>query len=288
VGEVRFLHLAVGRINIDVTVRLDSLPAEGENANTDVFEISIGGAAANYSMAVAALGHSASLIAKVSKDELIKVLMRALAEKGVILDHVIEVEGPQSSALILLRKGGKISIVRRTGVSSLLSPSDYRYLVPLFDVVHYASVPPQLVLPKDSQRLVTYDPGPYASEAVVETKVDVLFCNEIEFSKIGERTEARSIVVKMGERGAKVVSGGIECVANSYPVEEVIDTTGAGDVFDATFNSFLVSGADIKEALAAAVVASGLKVTRLGTSNPPTYGELMSAMAKGKVKVECK
>ena len=90
-------------------------------------------------------------------------------------------------------------------------------------------------------------------------RVDVVFMNDAEvrqlcgtFSLIKAAQEIRKlgpsvVIVKKGEHGAVMVSDGSYFAAPSYPLEEVIDPTGAGDSFAGGFIGYVASSDDISE-----------------------------------------
>ena len=57
------------------------------------------------------------------------------------------------------------------------------------------------------------------------------------------------VIVKFGSKGAKCFSENENIAVGVYPVKNVIDPTGAGDVFGGGFISGLVDGLSIKEAM---------------------------------------
>jgi len=285
------IHLSVGRINIDVIVKLDRFPQPDEPLSTDILEIQPGGAAVNYATAVNKLGHSVKILAKVGKDSLvIRPILEKLAETGVGLDYVEEVNAPQSMALILLRSDGKVSIVRKLGSSLLLSNEDVRKYFGMFDVIHFASVPPEIVIRDPSSKLISYDPGPNSGKLNSELDVDILYLNEKESNSvnINNLRKVNLIIIKMGEKGARVISQDRECEVEAYKVDHVIDTTGAGDVFDATFNYAYMEGYSLEESLRLAVTSSALKITKLGGTSSPTISEILNALKSYTPSVYCK
>ncbi|BFH73645.1 carbohydrate kinase family protein [Sulfurisphaera javensis] len=282
------IHLSVGRFNIDIIANIERLPDVDEFMTTDLLEILPGGAAVNYAVTIVKLGHSSKLLAKVGKSPLTQSLMESIAEIGVGLDYVEEVNGPQSMALIFLRKNGKISMVRKLGASTLITAEDVKKYFGLFDVIHFASIPSNVVIRDPMARLISYDPGPFSKD-VNEVDVDVLYLNEKESNLIDlSKVRAKIIVIKMGEKGAKVITESQECYAEAYKINNVLDTTGAGDVFDATFNYSIAEGLSIEESLKLAVTSSALKVQRLGGINSPTLNEIKEALKTYTPKVECK
>ncbi|WP_338603431.1 carbohydrate kinase family protein [Sulfolobus tengchongensis] len=282
------IHLAVGRFNIDIIVKLDSIPPTDSNHMTDILEILPGGAATNYAVAVTKLGHSAKLLAKVGKNEVVKSLMEKVVELGVGLEYVEEVNEKPSMALIFLRNDGSLSMVRKLGASILLTREDVKRHFGLFDVIHFASVSPNVVLRDPYAKLISYDPGPQAKN--IETiDVDILYVNEKEYEYVKDKDiKARFIVVKMGKKGAKIITETEECTVEPIQVDKVVDTTGAGDVFDAAFNVTYTEERDIIKSLQVASVASGLKVTRIGGISSPGLDEIREYLRKKRPNVTCK
>ncbi|TRM75868.1 sugar kinase [Sulfolobus sp. E5] len=283
------IHLAVGRFNIDVIVRLDTIPPIDSNHVTDVLEILPGGAATNYAVAVTKFGHSAKLLAKVGKNEVVKSLMEKVIEMGVGLEYVEEVNEKPSVTLIFLRNDGSLSMVRRLGASILLTREDVKKHFGLFDVIHFASVSPNIVTRDPYAKLISYDPGPYSKDINV-IDVDILYLNEKEFENVKDKNiRAKYIVVKMGKKGARVITqDNEECVVESLEVEKVVDTTGAGDTFDAVFNISILEDRNVERALQLATVASGLKIMKIGGISSPTLEEVREYLRKKKPKVICK
>ncbi|MCI2415634.1 MAG: carbohydrate kinase family protein [Candidatus Aramenus sp.] len=278
------IHLSVGKFNVDVIVRLDKFPEADFSVNTDVFEILPGGSATNYSVAVNRLGHTSKLLSKVSKDYVVKPLMARLAEEGVGLDLVEEVNSLPNYALILLRKDGGISIVRRTIDQLLPTAEDVKKYNGIFDVVHFASIHPSVVT--RVSKMITYDPGAYSKYYEGE-EVDVLFVNKKEYEDVKGKANAKLLVVKMGGEGAMVVGEGEECYSEAIKTD-VVDTTGAGDVFDAAFNVFYLEKNSLEDTLKLANVAAGIKVSRIGGTSSPTLEEVMQKLKKTSVKTKCK
>lgn len=99
---------------------------------------------------------------------------------------------------------------------------------------------------------------PEALRRVLE-KVDLLFVNDSEARQLTGRSNlyraAREIismgpeivVVKKGEHGAFLMTGDRIYIAPAFPLEDVLDPTGAGDVFAGGFLGSLAASGDINE-----------------------------------------
>jgi sugar/nucleoside kinase (ribokinase family) len=114
---------------------------------------------------------------------------------------------------------------------------------------------------------------------------DVLFVNEREASQLTRAstpkaalkilgTKVRCVVIKRGSRGALAIQDGVTAADAGFKVTAV-DTTGAGDSFDAGFVSAHVRQAPLSECLKIGNACGALSAMRVGgTAGQPTEAEL--------------
>lgn len=93
-------------------------------------------------------------------------------------------------------------------------------------------------------------------------------------------------VVKLGGRGSLACRAGGEKVISAGPLQtHVVDTTGAGDSFNAGFLCAFVEGKKLEECLVYGNAAGAVSVTRVGgTAQCPTRREVEEAIRTGVVK----
>ncbi len=103
---------------------------------------------------------------------------------------------------------------------------------------------------------------------------DVFLPNEMEATRIARisdvreaihrlRAHARFVVVKAGRAGA--VAGGDGGYVRARPIEtDVVDTTGAGDAFDAGFLAAWLAGGSLEDAVAIANACGGISTRAAG------------------------
>lgn len=293
-------HIVVGNVNIDITLVVPKLPGSDENIRATDFWVGLGGAASNYSVAVARLGHKASLVARAGREAKALGLLDFLAENGVDISYVRVVDEPAGVVVvILLPSAGSRSMITMRGANALLSAD----MIPdgAGDLLHLASVRPDIVI-EAGDRLnydfITYDPGGEAFHnpkgvLMAASKVDVLMLNNMELKAVAGwpvfdaalklfRGRLRFLVVKHGRGGAVLIErdGSIYSV-DSFRVEKPVDVTGAGDAFDAAFNVWLLETGDPEKALKAAVAAGALKTTKKGSSSMPSRDEVEELLKSG-------
>jgi ribokinase len=296
VGEHKYFkrHVAVGNINLDISVELDAYPEEDSHVFARNPWIGLGGAATNYAIAVARLGHPVSLVARAGGDAVKLGLLDRLEAEGVDVEHVkVVFTEPMGIVVVLLvpRRGSRTLVTVR-GANERL----HHLMVPQLGdagVYHFASVKPSLIESLCSEDwwrkgfMVTYDPGGEAyrsGDRIARSLqcIDILVVNEKEYEALGRaqvsRDGPRFIIVKRGSGGAVVLAEDYVIEAKLLKKPEAADVTGAGDAFDAAFNVWLLEGTSTEEALRAATAAGLAKVSLRGSSNMPSRARVEQAM----------
>jgi sugar/nucleoside kinase (ribokinase family) len=226
-----------------------------------------GGSAANTMCGVASFGGSAAYIGKVSDDDLGRVFGHDCRAVGVQFRPGAPADGtPTGRCIIVVTPDAQRTMNTYLGVSSLLCPTDidtdtvavggvlymegYLYDRPeAKDAFRYAAR-----VAHDNDRLVSLtlsdsfcvDRHRNDFRALVSDEVDVLFGNEDELMSLYEvetmdealqavRRDCSLAVVTVGADGCIVVTPDDMLRVPAQPVDHVLDTTGAGDLFAAGF-----------------------------------------------------
>lgn len=119
---------------------------------------------------------------------------------------------------------------------------------------------------------------PNAREAMLLTsKPDV----ESALRQLGEWCTERLVVIKDGEHGAWAAQAGTVYHVPALPVTTVVDTTGAGDCFNAGFlYAHFVEQQSLENALRYGNICGGYSVQGMGgATTAPTHAELTAALA---------
>ncbi|RLD12600.1 MAG: hypothetical protein DRI22_05280 [Caldiserica bacterium] len=90
--------------------------------------------------------------------------------------------------------------------------------------------------------------------------------------------EGKFFVIKMGEKGAMLITQEEKIVFSGIPVKSV-DTTGAGDVFNASFVYKYLESGNLKDSLEFANLSGALSTTKLGVYIP-SKGEIYEFMKR--------
>ena len=226
-----------------------------------------GGSAANTMCGIASFGGTAAYIGKVSDDELGRVFGHDCRAVGVQFRPGAPADGtPTGRCIIVVTPDAQRTMNTYLGVSSLLAPDDidagtvavgqvlymegYLYDRPeAKEAFRYAAR-----IAHTNDRLVSLtlsdsfcvDRHRGDFRALVADEVDLLFGNEAELMSLYEvesideavsavRSDCSLAVITIGAEGCLVVTPDDVLHAPAQPVDQVLDTTGAGDLFAAGF-----------------------------------------------------
>jgi ribokinase len=291
--------LVVGSINIDLVACADRLPAPGETILGSTFDVFNGGKGANQAVAVAKLGAPVDMIASLGNDLFTERLLSGLQSAGVDTQGIQKVEGPCGVAHISRGGNGENSIIVISGANGLLSAG---YIDAHLELVQQASmILVQLETPLETvlrlaelawqaKTPLMLDPAPamLLPEALLsrtawvtpnETEAQILLGQaNLEPAAAAEKLlamGARNVALKLGSQG--VFLAGRDCPTErvaAFPVKAV-DTTAAGDCFNAAFAVALTRGKPPAAAARYAAAAAAISVTRAGAQpSLPTSAEV--------------
>ena len=282
--------VVVGSINIDLVATSDRLPVPGETIFGNVFNTFFGGKGANQAVAAAKLGYPVVMIGKVGEDVFGSQLIDGLRQAGVETQFVGRAAGASGVALILTDQHGENSIVVVPGANGKLMPSDLErqedFLQDAGIILTQLEIPLATVealghIATKHQVPLVLDPAPArALPSSILRNVRWITPNEVETRhllqesgpELPEREAAEQllaagvshVVLKLGARGALVVENAkTQTPVPGFPVKAV-DTTGAGDAFNAAFAVALMRGQTAPEAARFANAVAAISVTRRG------------------------
>ena len=287
--------VVVGSINMDLVTLAPRFPAPGETILGERFLTVHGGKGANQAVAAARLGAEVTLVGAVGDDGFGEQLRDGLARENVQLDHVARIADCGSGTASITVAEGDNSIVVVPGANARVTPAQIEAAQPAFESVDAILV--QMEIPLESVEAtlrlghrvgkpVILNPAPAQPLPVEWLKLArYLTPNQHElaillgadahedFHSLMHRSPAPLVLTRGGD-GAWFREES-ETVHQSGFNVEVVDTTGAGDTFNAALAVFLHEG--LAMAVRKACAAAALSVTRLGAQGGmPTRGELDS------------
>jgi ribokinase len=299
--------LSVGDVNVDVILR-SGRPPKGKQVFLKDYEVHGGGCAANFSLACARLGAKVKLLARVGDDHWGSFVLQELEKNGVDVQDVKVAEGKKTGVTFALVEGVERSFITYRGENSVFSADDFNISDIRADIAHFPSffllegqqskLPQLMELVKERGALVSFDTGwdPFGvwskNKILAATlkKVDVFLPNldearEILKSRAGDSSLTKkllgrglkAVTIKEGERGSFVAD--CEKSARVPPFKvDVVDTTGAGDVFNAAFMLSYFKTKDVALAGRFANAAAAISVTGAGWAKYPKASEVNAVL----------
>lgn len=306
----------VGDVNVDLVLRGDVVPRFGQAEQlADGADLVLGGSAGIVAAGTARLGASTAMCSRVGDDAFGEAALAVLRERGVDLSGVEVASGDATGVSVILSTPADRAILTAPGVIPTLTAERVREWLAAWrgepGVLHVASY---FLQPRLAAGLAgvlaaaraggwttsldtNWDPREeWAGLGDVLAHVDVLLPNAEELRAIGASlgetgddehlawaiaARGPRVVVKDGARGGWSVSAGGEPVRAPGLAIDVVDTTGAGDSFDAGYLAALAEGVtDEADRLRWAATAGSLSTRGSGgTARQATRAELRAATA---------
>ena len=301
--------VVVGDINVDmVFTGLPSLPALRELKHATSMQFTLGGASAIFAHNIARLGAATGFVGKVGKDHLGDFLIDTLKAAGVDTSRIVRDSTHPTGVCAVMSFPDEYAMVSYPGIrqSFALQEIDLDYvkrsrhlhisafylqpgLQPgcreLFRQAKSAGLTTSLDPDNDPQKI--WDSG--IQQLLYD--VDLFLPNDLEATCIAKKTEleaaekflasfGHTVVIKLGANGVRVVSSGHTFSAPAFAIQPV-DTTGAGDSFNAGFIFQHVQGAPLQKCVAWGNACGALSTRALGgTEAFPSFSEVEKFIAE--------
>ncbi|MCZ8522500.1 MULTISPECIES: ribokinase [Paenibacillus] len=283
----------VGSLNMDIVVSMPRMPQKGETVQgTDIHYIP-GGKGANQAVGCARLGAEVSMIGAAGSDRFGSEMLERLRREGIDVSGVLKAEGATGTATILHTSEDNCIVVVPGANACCTAEHVERHKeriesadvllvqleVPL-ETVHRA-----LEIARQAGVRTVLNPAPAkVLPAPLLSLTDILTPNESEFALLsGEQDTAEEVlrrvmaawqqdyghqvILTRGRLGSSWLDEGEALQsAPALPVETV-DTTGAGDAFNAALCWGLASGWELQRAADFACRAASVSVTRFGAQD---------------------
>ncbi len=269
-----------------------------------------GGSTANSLAGLASLGGRHAFVGRVRDDQLGSVFGHDLRAAGVGYDVAPATDGPPTArCLILVTPDAERTMHTYLGASGALAPGDIDTELVASAAITYcegylwdtpdakAAITTAMDAAAAAGRLVAFNLSDgfcverHRAEflELIEGRVDVLFANEDEIRALYEvddldlalaevRPCCRIAVVTRSEEGSVVVSGEETHQVSARPVTEVVDTTGAGDLYAAGFLFGLTAGEGLPICGALGSLTPAECISHLGARPQVDLGDLVAQL----------
>ncbi|QIB67987.1 ribokinase [Aminipila butyrica] len=277
--------LNFGSLNIDWVYNVDHFVRPGETMSALEVARYCGGKGSNQSVALAKAGASVFHAGGIGSDGLF--LKENLAENGVNVEFVQEMDVPTGNAFIQVDRSGQNCIILFGGANQQITPSFAQEVLGTFaagDMLilqnEISSLKEIVDMAYDQGMQIVLNPSPM-DEKIHQldlSKITYFLMNEIEGEEITgsnqpeeildimiQRYPQSRVVLTLGDKGVRYAEGNKRISWGSYEVP-VVDTTSAGDTFTGYFISALTANLQVEQALERASKAAALAVSSKGAS----------------------
>lgn len=290
--------IVVGDINVDILAPVDHYPLPGGHALAEELRVEGGGSAANTAVLLGLLGLEVTMLGRVGDDPLADWVLTGMEAAGVDVSTVRRDAGATTGLFcVAVTPDGERTMFGGRGANGRLSPDDIDAAVietgrwlhlsgyQLLSESGRAALQKAADVARRAAISISLDVGigPATGEwraAVIEVAagVDVLLPNQVEAELLTGETHppdtvrrlkasgARTVVVKLGARGCYAAAGSEEWALPGFDVD-VVDSTGAGDAFNAGFIAGQLVGFDLRASALLANALGGLATTAMGAGN---------------------
>jgi len=299
--------LVAGELNVDIVLQgYHAFPKPGKEVLVDDFVMVLGSASAICAMGLAKLGGRVAFLGRAGADPWGRFCVDCLTGRGIDVTRATCEPALKTGVTVAITSSRDRALVSFLGaVASLRAEDVPDAALADADHLHVSSYFLQEKLRPGAKSLfararrfgltTSLDPGFDPSETwakdLRETlqEVDVFFPNEVELRGLtGTEDVEKALralengrtrtVVKVGSEGAATLEGGALVLVPAFAIES-IDTTGAGDSFNAGFLHAWLGGAPTREALRLGAACGALSTRGLGgTARQPDLAEATAFM----------
>ncbi len=288
----------IGSLNYDIFMNQKRLPRKGETYTADSVSYEGGGKGANQAVQCAKLGVPTYMIGKVGNDHYGDILVEKLMKFGVRTDYVGKSLSNTGIGVVHVLEEGMVYASIVPGANYDISLKDVEELENI--ILNSKIIILQMEIPVDIIEEIIHkadDHGVYiilnaapAKDIHKEAlkKIACLVVNETEASyyageEINDEESARRfahklteltkgiVIITLGSNGSLLCGGESMIKIPSIKVEEVVETTGAGDSYIGAFAYGKYVGMDDEEACKFAAKVSAVTVTKVGAQGAMPY-----------------
>jgi sugar/nucleoside kinase (ribokinase family) len=301
--------LVAGELNVDLVLRnYSSFPQLGREVLVEDVALTLGSASAICASALARLGDQVTFIGKAGQDAWGDLCLQSLANAGIDCSLITLDPELKTGITVSITSAKDRALVTYLGAAAELRLSDiHDGYFEGFEHLHVSSYFLQAGLRPGLKALfarahgynmtTSLDPGfdpkqTWGGELLeVLNETDVFLPNEIELQAVtGQANPAAALralqngktltVAKMGSQGCMTLYNGTIIAVPAFPVR-TIDTTGAGDTFNAGFLHAWLRKESLPDALRFAAACGALSTLAPGgTGSQPTTAEALAFLAQ--------
>ena len=287
----KFDVIGFGALNIDMLFKVERLAGDEEESFINNYTEICGGSAANTMVGLARLGCKVGFIGKVANDREGNLQLDCFKTEGVDTKGIAQAKkGKSGSVMGFVDRKGARALYINSGVNdqiefrelqaSYVTQTQFVHLSSFVGEKSFRTQKKLLSFLPDSVK-ISFDPGSLyaqkgfsAIEPIIQNSY-VMMPNEVELQLItGERevpkgaemllqSGVKVVAVKLGTKGCYVTNGQEKQMIQPFKVL-VVDTTGAGDAFNAGFLYGLIHDKSLAECGRLGNYIAAQSITKMG------------------------
>lgn len=284
--------VVVGSYIVALVMDTDRIPLKGETLMGRNFRQTYGGKGSNQVVQAARLGSEVSFAGKIGNDSFGRDFVNLCKKEGVDHRYVFTHEQlPTASGFIICAEGHNI-ITIDIGVLNEFGKLEIDQAAELFTPQSVVLI--QLEIPfetamyaaqkaKENGAVVILNPAPAKDLSETDLScIDYLIPNETEAricaglspedscsdAEVGReilRLGCKNVIITLGEIGSLLVNHAEKILIPAFTLSHVVDSTGAGDAFNAAFAVAISEGIPVKKAIHFGNAAGALACTKADT-----------------------
>lgn len=294
--------LVVGSFVMDLIVKADRLPGDGETIVGKSFQMFPGGKGFNQAVQAARLGAQVEMVGCLGSDANGKQMLEAAKKEGIDTTHIRMVDDVSTAVgnvQLFTAAGGGVQnrIIVVPGANMRLATEDVAFLAG--EAARFDAVLLQLEIPMEVNEAaaayaaaanvpVMLNPAPSAALSdVLLSNIDCILPNETEVAQLSgipiSRVErgldlgsvqkaawmlmergVKQVLVTLGNAGSAYYAKEVEITCPIVPEYESVDPTAAGDSYIGAFTVAKAAGYSVSQSMQIASMAAGVTVSRMG------------------------
>ena len=255
-----------------------------------------GGSAANTIVALANFGHKVEFIGRVKDDEFGRFFSSDIKDSGTIFQiqpvqsleesaHSIILITPDAQRTMCTYLGASVEFEKQNINFKSIQKSKYLYLEGyLWDAekAKLAFLEAAKIAKESNTQIILSLSDSFCVDRhrdsfleLIKNYVDILFCNENELTSLFEKVDLNNCiediksicklcVVTLGKNGSLIINSESIQEVKPYIFGEIIDTTGAGDIYASGFIHGLINGFPLKNCGVFGSICAGHIITKFG------------------------
>jgi len=268
--------ICIGNLNYDISFHLPGIPDVHEKVRCDNATFSCGGSAGNTACWLASLGVKTGVVGAVGNDAFGEAQIEDLKKYHVVTTHIRRIG--QSGVAVILVEGEAKRMIKYTGANAYKEIDEYLLLA---EHVHISSnekdtvkkvitICGQREIEREKKITLSWDPQELLFEELLPF-FNYVFINEDDLKRktginnieMAARTLKPEVLIVTKNGGGCFIFGDTVIDVPSFNVEAV-DSTGAGDAFDAGFIFGLQKKVSLEECGILGTACASLKVQHYG------------------------